>query len=93
MNTMRASMLRRLATGAALGAALLVGQTQAAIMEEVVAHGTMHVAAAQQAHFEAEMASYVRTVQLELRAFVRENLERSAAPKLRLADMTVSNRG
>ena len=93
MNTMRASTLRRLTTGAVLAAALLAGQAQAAIMEEVVAHGTMRVAAAQQAHFEAEMASYVRTVQLELRAFVRQSLEQSAAPQLQLTPTTASNRG
>jgi len=93
MNTMRASTLRRLTTGAALAAALLAGQTQAAMMEEVVAHGTTHIAAAQQAHFDAEMAAYVRTVQLELKAFVRQNLQQSAAPTPRLAPKMASNRG
>ena len=63
MNTMRATTLRRnLTIGAALAAALFASQASAATMEEVVARGTNSVAAAQRAHFEAEMASYVRAV-------------------------------
>ena len=94
MNTMRATTLRRnLTIGAALAAALFASQTPAATMEEVVARGTNSVAAAQRAHFEAEMASYVRAVTMELRDSVRENLAQSGAPKLRLAQRTGLNRG
>jgi hypothetical protein len=94
MSTMRASTLRRsLITGAALAAASFAGQTPASTMEEVIAHGTTAVVAAQQAQFEADMAAYVHSVQSELKNSVREHLEQAGAPKLRLALTTVSNRG
>lgn len=94
MSTMRATTLRRsLTTGAALAAALLAGQTPAAMMEEVITRGTTTIVASQQARFEAEMAAYMRSVQLELKDSVRQHLEQAGAPKLRLAQTTESIRG
>lgn len=94
MSIMRANTLRHsLTTSAALAAALLAGQTPAATIEEVVARDTMALVAMQRADFEAEMASYVRSVQIELKDSVRRHLEQAGAPKLRLAQTTESVRG
>lgn len=94
MSIQRANTLRRsLITGAALAAALGAARAPAATMEEVVAHGSVAVAVAQRARFEAEMAAYVRDVKHELEQAVRRSLKESSGPALRLAQATESHRG
>jgi hypothetical protein len=67
----------------------------AAAIEEVVVHGSTAVmgASLHQAHFEADMAAYVKDVEAALRSSVRDDLERSAAPQFRLARLAASHRG
>ena len=94
MSNTRANALRHsLTAGVVLATVLFAGRAPAATMEEVTAHGTTTIAAAQQAHLEAEMASYVRKVEIEIKDSVQRSLEQSSTPGLRLAQLTASNRG
>lgn len=94
MSTNRAHRLRhRLATGAALAVALLAVNAPAVAMEEVTTRGTTAWVATQKAEFEAAMASYARSVRIDLRNAVLENLESAGAPTLRLARVGESHRG
>jgi len=68
MSNTRANALRRsLTAGVVLATISYAGLASAATMEEVTAHGTTTIAAAQQAHLNAEMASYVRKVEIEIK--------------------------
>lgn len=94
MNTLRAKTLRHSTATAAATAALvfaLAGPARA--MEEVTTRATVAPTAGLKAEFEAQMVSYARTVELELRDAVLQNLERSGAPALRLARVSESHRG
>ncbi|HSG65128.1 MAG TPA: hypothetical protein VLD39_09005 [Gammaproteobacteria bacterium] len=94
MNILRAQTLGHSTATAAAVAALvfaLAGPAQA--MEEVTTRAAAAPTAALRADFEAQMASYARAVELELRDAVLQNLERSGAPVLRLARVSESHRG
>lgn len=90
----RANKLRAILAATAAVAALVFAFSRPAMaMEEVIATDTASLATELKADFEAEMASYARTVELDLRNTVLENLSRSGAPTLRLARINGSHRG
>jgi hypothetical protein len=94
MSTRRAITLTRNLTAATFfAAAIFAGQASASTMEEIIVHGKIVSAETQRQHFEAEMAAYLSSVDSELKNSVRQHLERTVGPKLRLAEASRSNRG
>ena len=94
MTTSRASAFRAylVATAGVATLAFAFGRPAMA-MEEVTATGTTNLVVELKADFEAEMASYARAVELDLRNTVLDNLNRSGAPTIRLARANGSHRG
>ncbi len=78
-------------------AALLLGafSQQAAATEEIVVYGAEVVAQieARDAMFRSEMDEYIRTVNEQIKATLRESVKTQAAPKLEVASTEESIRG
>ena len=73
---------------------VLYGQSAFA-MDEVVAYGAEDAALARQSRelFRSERQDYIRSVEHELRATLVESPKGIGAPRLRLANLDVPNRG
>ena len=92
MTTKRAQHKTAIAA-AAIAALMSAIAGPVAAMEEVTTSATVTLTAELKADFEAEMAAYTRTVEIELRDAVIQNLMRSGTQTLRLARATEAYRG
>jgi len=84
---------RTLVLGIALGLGCAALAPTSFAMEEVIAHGAIADRAVDTQRLEAEIAAYIKTVELESKDSVKASLESATAPKLYIALASESHRG
>jgi hypothetical protein len=89
MSTVTQKLLAPVVIGLTAG---LLAQ-QASATEEIVVYGSAAAVGTEQTVIRAEIASYVRSLNAELRTTLDQDLKRSLAPKLELASNTARARG